>query len=93
MQFGPLGIQEILIILALALIVFGPRRLPQLGRALGRTLEEFRRGAHDLRSSLEREVRIEDQAADDEEIREGASTPSTHTSEPDGSEATEGVTD
>jgi sec-independent protein translocase protein TatA len=56
MQLGPFGLPEILVILALALIIFGPKRLPQMGRALGKALEEFRRGATDLRRSLEKEV-------------------------------------
>ena len=54
---GPLGFTEILIILVLALLLFGPRRLPELGRAIGKGLAEFRRASNDLRSTIEDEVR------------------------------------
>jgi TatA/E family protein of Tat protein translocase len=54
---GPLGFTEILIILVLALLLFGPRRLPELGRAIGKGLAEFRRASNDLRATIEDEVR------------------------------------
>lgn len=54
---GPLGFTEILIILVLALLLFGPRRLPELGRAIGKGLTEFRRASNDLRATIEDEVR------------------------------------
>ncbi|MBI4467301.1 MAG: twin-arginine translocase TatA/TatE family subunit [Acidobacteria bacterium] len=54
---GPLGFTEILFILLLALLLFGPRRLPELGRTLGRGLAEFRRASNDLRTTIEDEVR------------------------------------
>lgn len=43
-----IGAPELLLILALALIIFGPGKLPDLGRALGRTVKEFRRSSEDL---------------------------------------------
>jgi TatA/E family protein of Tat protein translocase len=54
---GPLGFTEILFILLLALLLFGPRRLPELGRMLGRGLMEFRRASTDLRATIEDEIR------------------------------------
>ena len=57
MQIGPFGLPELLAILAIALIIFGPRKLPELSRTLGRALGEFRKGSVDLRRSLEEEVR------------------------------------
>lgn len=59
-MFGSLGGAEILMILVLALLLFGPRKLPQIGRTIGRAMGEFRRATHDLRSSLEQEVATED---------------------------------
>lgn len=53
---GPLGFTEILFILVLALLLFGPRRLPELGRTLGRGLAEFRRASTDLRATIEDEM-------------------------------------
>ncbi|TDI29394.1 MAG: twin-arginine translocase TatA/TatE family subunit [Acidobacteria bacterium] len=45
-MFG-LGVQELLIILAILLLIFGPKRLPQLGNALGRTIKGFRKGVQE----------------------------------------------
>ncbi len=55
-MFGSLGFPEILFILALALIVFGPRRLPEVGRTIGRALGEFRRATGDLKRSFDQEI-------------------------------------
>jgi sec-independent protein translocase protein TatA len=51
-MFGPLGVQELIIIFVIALIVFGPRKLPELGKSLGRGLSEFKRASNDLRNSF-----------------------------------------
>jgi TatA/E family protein of Tat protein translocase len=59
-MFGPIGMQELIIIFVIALIVFGPRKLPELGKSLGKSLAEFRRASNDLRRTLEDEVRLEE---------------------------------
>ena len=58
---GPLGMQELIIIFIIALLVFGPRKLPELGRSLGKSLGEFKRASNELRNTLEEEVRVEEQ--------------------------------
>lgn len=60
-MFGSIGMPELVIIFVIALIIFGPRKLPELGRSLGRSLSEFRRASNELRSSLEEEIRLEEQ--------------------------------
>ncbi len=55
-MFGSLGIWEILFILALALLIFGPRKLPEIGRTLGRSLGEFRKATTDLKRQLNTEM-------------------------------------
>ncbi|CAN5451336.1 MAG: twin-arginine translocase TatA/TatE family subunit [Acidobacteria bacterium] len=60
-MFGSVGMPELLIILTIALIIFGPRKLPELGRSLGRSLQEFKRASHELRNTLDDEVRIEEE--------------------------------
>jgi TatA/E family protein of Tat protein translocase len=52
---------ELIIILVIALIIFGPRKLPELGRSLGRSLNEFKRASTDLQNTLEQEIRLEEQ--------------------------------
>lgn len=54
-----LGNTELLLILVAALIFFGPRRLPQLGRQVGKSLSEFRRASDDFKRTWEREVNAE----------------------------------
>jgi sec-independent protein translocase protein TatA len=51
-----LGFGEILIILVIALIIFGPRRLPEMGRTIGRSLREFRRATSELRAEIETDL-------------------------------------
>jgi sec-independent protein translocase protein TatA len=58
---GSLGMPEILIILVIALIVFGPRKLPELGKSLGKSLAQFRRASEDFKRQWEDEVSIERQ--------------------------------
>jgi len=60
-MFGSIGMPELVIILVIALIIFGPRKLPELGRSLGKSIGEFRRASNELRSTLEEEIRVEDQ--------------------------------
>jgi sec-independent protein translocase protein TatA len=59
-MLGPIGAQELIIIFVIALIVFGPRKLPQLGKSLGRSIGEFKRASNELRSTLEQEIRVEE---------------------------------
>jgi TatA/E family protein of Tat protein translocase len=59
-MLGSIGMPELIIILVIALIVFGPRKLPELGRSLGRSIGEFRRASNDLKNTLEEEIRVEE---------------------------------
>lgn len=60
-MFGSIGMPELVIIFVIALIIFGPRKLPELGRSLGKSIGEFKRASNELRNSLEDEIRIEEQ--------------------------------
>jgi sec-independent protein translocase protein TatA len=53
-----IGVQEILVIMVLALIVFGPEKLPDLGRRLGRAMREFRRASDEFRSTVEQNLQL-----------------------------------
>jgi TatA/E family protein of Tat protein translocase len=57
---GNLGFQEILIILLIALVVFGPRKLPEIGKSLGKGIAEFKKASRELSNAWEREVNAEE---------------------------------
>jgi sec-independent protein translocase protein TatA len=60
-MFGSIGMPELVVIFVIALIIFGPRKLPELGRSLGKSINEFKRASNELRSTLEEEVRLDEQ--------------------------------
>ncbi len=68
---------ELIIIFVIALIIFGPRKLPELGKSLGRSLSEFKRASHELRSTLEDEIRVEEQKTAVKTPVENSDSPST----------------
>jgi TatA/E family protein of Tat protein translocase len=53
-----IGLQELVVIFVIALLVFGPKNLPQLGRALGRAMREFRKASDEFRSTIETNLQI-----------------------------------
>ncbi len=55
-MFGSLGVPELIFIFALALLIFGPRKLPEIGRTIGRGLSEFRKASTDLKRSINAEM-------------------------------------
>jgi len=60
-MIGSIGMPALVVIMLLALLIFGPRKLPELGRSLGRSLGEFKRASNELRNTLDEEIRIEEQ--------------------------------
>ena len=75
-MLGSVGFPELIIIFVIALLVFGPRRLPELGRSVGLAINEFKKGANDLRNSFEEEVRREEQSVRAAQIPPEAPAPS-----------------
>jgi len=59
-MFGSVGAPELILIFILALLVFGPRKLPELGRALGKGINEFRKATSELKTTLEKEMAVEE---------------------------------
>lgn len=64
---GNIGVPELIVIFVIALIFFGPKKLPELGRSLGKSINEFKKASNELRSTLDEEIRLDD--------RRQASTP------------------
>ena len=65
---GPLGYPEMIFIFFLALILFGPKKLPELGRTVGKALTEFRRASNELKSTFDREMKNLEQETEIKEI-------------------------
>jgi len=72
-MFGSIGMPELIIIFVIALIIFGPRKLPELGRSLGKSLAEFKKASNELKSTLEEEIRLEEQRSTLEEKKTAVS--------------------
>ena len=85
-MFGSIGMPELIIILVIALIIFGPRKLPELGKSLGRSLNEFKRASTELQNTLEQEIKLEEQKerqVKDREVERDRFTPSDDFSNPE----------
>ena len=55
-MFGSIGMPELILIFVVALLVFGPKKLPELGKSLGRGLAEFKKASDDLKKTIEDEI-------------------------------------
>ena len=75
-MFGSIGMPELIIIMVIALIIFGPRKLPELGKSLGRSINEFKRASSDLQNTLEQEIKLEEQKETQAKARDGVADPS-----------------
>jgi len=80
-MIGSIGMPELVVIMLLALLIFGPRKLPELGRSLGRSLGEFKRASNELRNTLDEEIRIEEQRSAERQ-RSPEATPTAGAEEP-----------
>jgi TatA/E family protein of Tat protein translocase len=69
-MFGSIGLPELLLIFVIALLLFGPKKLPDIGKSLGKAMGEFRRASNDLQRSLEEEVAADELKAARHEIEE-----------------------
>jgi TatA/E family protein of Tat protein translocase len=54
--FGPIGMPELIVIFLVALLIFGPKKLPEIGKTIGRGLAEFKRASDDLKKTIEDEI-------------------------------------
>ena len=69
-MFGPLGMPEIIMIFIVGLLLFGPRKMPQIGRSIGRALGEFRRASNEFKRTVEDEVAAEEIRSVEKDLRD-----------------------
>src|ERR671914_551418 len=61
---GPLSWQEMAFIFVLALLIFGPKKLPELGKTIGKAMSEFRRASSELKETFDREMQTIERETD-----------------------------
>ena len=59
-MFGSLGLPELILIMAIALLVFGPKKLPEVGRSIGKAIREFKRTTEDIKDKFEEQINADD---------------------------------
>ena len=65
-MFGNIGFPELLVIMVIALLIFGPKKLPEVGRSIGKALREFRKTSDEIKEKIEEEI----QAAEFKDLKE-----------------------
>src|ERR1700677_2761410 len=71
---GPVGVQEMVVIFLVALVLFGPKKLPELGKTIAKAVSEFRRAQNDLKATFEKEMRsLEQESISIQEVTRQAS--------------------
>src|SRR5713226_5048535 len=71
---GNVGLPELIIIFTIALIVFGPRKLPELGKSLGKSIAEFKKASNELKNTLDEEIRSEERKTSEQQRIEAPKT-------------------
>ena len=59
-MFGSLGMPELIVIMVIALLVFGPKKLPEVGRSIGKALREFKKTTEDIKGKFEEQINAEE---------------------------------
>jgi sec-independent protein translocase protein TatA len=59
-MFGNIGLPELMVIMAIALLVFGPKKLPEVGRTIGKAIREFKRSTDEIKDKFEEQIRAEE---------------------------------
>jgi len=71
-MFGSIGPAELILIFVIALLVFGPRKLPEIGRSVGKALREFKKASDEIKGRIEDEIEASEIKDINKEIKEGA---------------------
>ncbi|MBN1938960.1 MAG: TatA/E family twin arginine-targeting protein translocase [Candidatus Aminicenantes bacterium] len=59
-MFGNIGLPELMIIMILALLVFGPKKLPEIGRTIGKAVREFKKSTDEIKDKFEEQIRVDE---------------------------------
>jgi sec-independent protein translocase protein TatA len=68
-MFGNIGLPEMMIIMVVALLVFGPKKLPEIGRSVGKAMREFKKSTEEIKDRFEEQIRADDFKAIQEDIK------------------------
>jgi len=68
-MFGNIGLPELIIIMAIALLIFGPKKLPEVGKSIGRALREFRKASDEIKDKIDQEIHAEEFREIKEELK------------------------
>jgi TatA/E family protein of Tat protein translocase len=68
-MFGNIGLPELLIIMAIALLIFGPKKLPEVGKSIGKALREFRKASDEIKDKIDQEIHAEEFREIKEELK------------------------
>lgn len=68
-MFGNIGPTELILIFVIALLVFGPRKLPEIGKTVGKALREFRKASEDIKAKIEEEIQASEITELNKEIK------------------------
>jgi TatA/E family protein of Tat protein translocase len=73
-MFGNIGLPEMVVIMAIALLVFGPKKLPEIGRSIGKALREFKKSTEEIKDKFEEQIRVDEFKDLQNDIKKGLST-------------------
>ena len=73
-MFGNIGLPEMMVIMAIALLVFGPKKLPEIGRSVGKALREFKKSTEEIKDKFEEQIRADDFREIQNDIKKGLGT-------------------
>jgi sec-independent protein translocase protein TatA len=68
-MFGNIGLPEMMIIMVVALLVFGPKKLPEIGRSVGKAMREFKKSTEEIKDRFEEQIRADDFKAIQDDIK------------------------
>jgi sec-independent protein translocase protein TatA len=72
-MFGNIGLPEMVVIMAIALLVFGPKKLPEIGRSIGKAMREFKKSTEEIKDKFEEQIKADELKDLHNDIKKGLS--------------------